>query len=251
MQIVVGTVGAQKFLLNVVSAVFVFVYYDYSAGLVLCNLTAKLRAYGAAAARNHNDFVVDIACYAHIVESNLLTTEKVGDIDIAHLFGDIDVGNHFADKRQDLNLALCCVAVGKYALSCFASERGDSEYNGVDSVLLHAGSDFLGIAYDFDVVDNSSEFIGVVVDKADRIINAVLTRKLIEYRACGVACADNHSTFSLSNFEFVSLFCIYKLVNHAAENYGNGREETEHNVGGIDDLFNRSVTHILSAFDID
>ena len=120
-QIVICSVRAKKFLLNVVSAVLVYVDDYYTPWFVFRYLTAKFRADRAAAARHHDDLVVYIACYAHVVKGNLLTSQKVADIDVAHLLGDVDVVYHLAHIRQDLDLTLSGIAVCENALSCFAA----------------------------------------------------------------------------------------------------------------------------------
>ena len=219
-------VVALHLLLYLVRAIFVDIEDDDTARIVLCDLSDQLASDRAASARDQTHFVLDIALYALVVERDLLSAEKVADVDVARLPDEVDVADHLAHIGQNFELAARLHAQRQDGLTRLRIDGRDRENDRADVVFAHEPGDLLRRADDLDVADDAAELVRIVVDEADGIVDAAAARQLLQDRAGGIARAYDHRALFLPRQRLVAQARVDHLVYEARDDdHARGRKE--------------------------
>ena len=166
--IFVGVVVFQ-FLLEVISRVFVDVEDDEHLRILLNDLTAEFRADRTATAGDKDDLVLNIRSNFINVVLDLVSTQKVFDLDFTEL-GDGDFSVYqLVDGRKDFNLSFRFLTDVDDVSSVFRGCTGDGNKDLIDAILLDEFRNVFPAAFDLDSVDDTSLFVGVVVDEGQYI----------------------------------------------------------------------------------
>ena len=145
-----------------IGIVFVNIENDDFFRAVTRNLPAKLRAYRTAAARDQNDFVVQV--FAHLViEFNRRAGKQVENIDLARFFQRGFVTVEFRVIRRHFNDAAGFhQLVQNFTFSRFGNIR-DTEINLVHFIFFNGGSDLIAVADNRRSQNRKPEFFRVVI----------------------------------------------------------------------------------------
>ena len=142
--------------------VFVYIKNNDFFRIIARDLPTKFRAYRTAAARDQNDFVVQV--FAHLViEFNRRAGKQVENIDLARFFQRGFVTVEFRVIRRHFNDAAGFhQLVQNFTFSRFGNIR-DTEINLVHFIFFNGGSDLIAVADNRRSQNRKPEFFRVVI----------------------------------------------------------------------------------------
>jgi hypothetical protein len=208
------SVGAYQLLLYFIRVVFVNINYYQLLGVEACDLTAKLRANRAAAARDHNGLTCDIARKACVIDVYRLASEKLLGRDVAKLLDTACiVVVEIVKAGEHLYLTARALTEIKYARAVSVVSRGNSDEYQVDIMLFCKAHNVLVAALYGHSANGTALLAFIVVNSDDGQKVAILRYGyFVKQSGARRATADDHNSFAIG-----VVFCLACGFERAVE----------------------------------
>ena len=187
-----------KFLLEIICRVFIDVQNDEHLRVLFDDLPAEFGTDGSATAGDEYYLVSDVGSDFVDVVLDLVSSQKVFDLDFTQL-GDGDFPIHqLVDGRKRLDLRARFLTDVDDVTSIYGLGARERNVDLIDTVLLDEFRDVFPASFDRDTVDDASLFLFVVIDETEYIaIESVGTLDLVQDDGTGGAGADDEDPLEL------------------------------------------------------